>query len=32
VQERCRAEEPALMQLGASQVRCHFPLEASVAA
>lgn len=32
VQERCRAEEPALVQLGASQVRCHFPLEASAAA
>jgi peptide/nickel transport system ATP-binding protein len=31
-QERCRAEEPALVQLGASQVRCHFPLEASAAA
>lgn len=32
VQERCRAEEPKLVQLGASQVRCHFPLEASAAA
>jgi len=29
VEERCRAEEPALVQLGASQVRCHFPLEAA---
>jgi peptide/nickel transport system ATP-binding protein len=27
VQERCRAEEPGLVQLGASAVRCHFPLE-----
>jgi oligopeptide/dipeptide ABC transporter ATP-binding protein len=27
VQERCRSEEPALVQLGASHVRCHFPLE-----
>jgi peptide/nickel transport system ATP-binding protein len=27
-QERCRAEEPALVQLGAARVRCHFPLEA----
>ena len=26
VQERCRAEEPPLAPLGASQVRCHFPL------
>ena len=26
VQDRCRAEEPALVQLGASHVRCHFPL------
>jgi len=25
-QDRCRAEEPALVQLGASHVRCHFPL------
>ena len=25
---RCHAEEPALVQLGASRVRCHFPLEA----
>ncbi len=32
VQERCRTEEPGLIQLGASQVRCHFPLEASAAA
>jgi peptide/nickel transport system ATP-binding protein len=27
VQERCRLEEPALVQLGPSQVRCHFPVE-----
>jgi peptide/nickel transport system ATP-binding protein len=27
VQDRCRAEEPALVQLGASHVRCHFPIE-----
>jgi peptide/nickel transport system ATP-binding protein len=27
-QERCRAEEPELVQLGPSQVRCHFPVEA----
>ncbi|MBL0214392.1 MAG: ABC transporter ATP-binding protein [Myxococcales bacterium] len=26
-QERCRAEEPPLVQLGASHVRCHFPRE-----
>jgi peptide/nickel transport system ATP-binding protein len=26
-QQRCRDEEPALVQLGASQVRCHFPLD-----
>ncbi len=26
-QELCRAEEPPLVQLGASHVRCHFPLE-----
>ncbi len=25
-QDRCRTEEPALVTLGASQVRCHFPL------
>jgi peptide/nickel transport system ATP-binding protein len=25
-QDRCRHEEPALVQLGASNVRCHFPL------
>ena len=30
-QERCRAEEPALVPIGASQVRCHFPLAATVA-
>jgi peptide/nickel transport system ATP-binding protein len=28
VQDRCRAEEPALVPLGASRVRCHFPREA----
>ena len=28
VSERCRAEEPALTRIGASQVRCHFPVEA----
>jgi peptide/nickel transport system ATP-binding protein len=28
VAERCRAEEPPLVALGASQVRCHFPLDA----
>ena len=28
VEDKCRAEEPALVQLGASQVRCWFPLEA----
>jgi peptide/nickel transport system ATP-binding protein len=27
VQDLCRREEPALVQLGASRVRCHFPLE-----
>jgi peptide/nickel transport system ATP-binding protein len=27
-QDRCRAEEPALVQLGTSFVRCHFPVEA----
>jgi peptide/nickel transport system ATP-binding protein len=27
-QERCRAEEPALVPLGGSHVRCHFPLAA----
>ncbi len=27
VAERCRAEEPPLVALGASRVRCHFPLE-----
>ncbi len=26
-QELCRTDEPALVQLGASHVRCHFPLE-----
>jgi peptide/nickel transport system ATP-binding protein len=28
VEDRCRAEEPPLAPLGASLVRCHFPLEA----
>ena len=32
VEAKCRAEEPALVQLGASQVRCWFPLEAPAAA
>jgi peptide/nickel transport system ATP-binding protein len=27
-QPRCHAEEPALVALGASWVRCHFPVEA----
>ncbi|NVB82384.1 MAG: ABC transporter ATP-binding protein [Kofleriaceae bacterium] len=27
VQEKCRTEEPALVQLGATHVRCHFPRE-----
>ncbi len=27
VQEKCRKEEPELVQLGPSQVRCHFPAE-----
>jgi peptide/nickel transport system ATP-binding protein len=27
-QDRCRTEEPELVQLGASRVRCHFPLDA----
>jgi len=27
VQERCRREEPALVALGGTRVRCHFPLE-----
>ncbi|MDB4958875.1 MAG: oligopeptide/dipeptide transporter, ATPase subunit [Myxococcales bacterium] len=27
-QDKCRAEEPALVQLGISQVRCHFPIPA----
>jgi peptide/nickel transport system ATP-binding protein len=29
VQARCRTEEPALVELGTSRVRCHFPIEAS---
>jgi peptide/nickel transport system ATP-binding protein len=28
-QARCRSEEPALVPLGKTQVRCHFPLEAA---
>jgi peptide/nickel transport system ATP-binding protein len=28
VEDKCRAEEPALVQLGTSWVRCHFPVEA----
>jgi peptide/nickel transport system ATP-binding protein len=32
VEDKCRAEEPALIQLGASEVRCWFPLEAPIAA
>jgi oligopeptide/dipeptide ABC transporter ATP-binding protein len=27
-QERCRVDEPELVQLGPSKVRCHFPVEA----
>ncbi len=27
VQARCRVDEPELVHLGASRVRCHFPLE-----
>jgi len=27
VEDLCRAEEPPLVQLGASHVRCHFPLD-----
>jgi peptide/nickel transport system ATP-binding protein len=30
-QDRCRAEEPALVPLGASHVRCHFPLPEAAA-
>ena len=29
-QDRCRAEEPALVPLGPSQVRCHFPVPGSI--
>jgi len=32
VQERCRAEEPELVSIGASLVRCHFPASAARAA
>jgi peptide/nickel transport system ATP-binding protein len=28
VADKCRAEEPALVELGASRVRCHFPVPA----
>jgi peptide/nickel transport system ATP-binding protein len=28
VEDKCRAEEPALVPLGPGYVRCHFPLEA----
>ena len=28
VEDKCRAEEPALVELGTGHVRCHFPLEA----
>jgi oligopeptide/dipeptide ABC transporter ATP-binding protein len=28
-QDKCRAEEPALVELGASRVRCHYPLGAA---
>ena len=28
VQDRCRAEEPELVRLGKTEVRCHFPVEA----
>ena len=28
VQPRCRSEAPELVQLGATRVRCHFPVEA----
>jgi peptide/nickel transport system ATP-binding protein len=31
VQARCRTEEPALVSLGASSVRCHFPLPGPLA-
>ena len=31
-QDLCRREEPPLIQLGASRVRCHFPLDAREAA
>ncbi len=27
VQDKCRAEEPELVQLGETMVRCHFPVE-----
>jgi peptide/nickel transport system ATP-binding protein len=30
-QPRCRTEEPALIQLGASWVRCHYPLALALA-
>ena len=28
-QELCRTDEPPLVKLGASQVRCHFPLDSA---
>jgi len=31
VEQRCRDEEPALVRLGASHVRCHFPLAEATA-
>ncbi|GAB4557947.1 MAG: ABC transporter ATP-binding protein [Haliangiales bacterium] len=31
VAERCRSEPPPLVRLGASEVRCHFPIEARAA-
>ncbi|MBT8494931.1 MAG: ABC transporter ATP-binding protein, partial [Deltaproteobacteria bacterium] len=32
VQDKCKEEEPALVQLGNSEVRCHFPVEATAEA
>jgi peptide/nickel transport system ATP-binding protein len=32
VEQTCRDEEPALVQIGSSLVRCHFPLDAKEAA
>ena len=31
VRDRCRTAEPELVQLGASRVRCHFPVEVGAA-